>query len=306
MPRLTIGLPVYNGENYLSEALDALLAQSFTDFRLLVSDNASTDSTPQILARYASLDPRITVVRQSENIGGTKNFIYVLEAAETPLFMWAAHDDRFAPTFLASSIDILDNDPTAVLCTADIAFMHEAGVPTRIEANLDTAGMDRQTRVNALLRRFGWYAVYGVARTHALLATRPFTGHYGADVVQTLQLLLSGSIRSVPEPLIAYRIPATFARSAAEQYLVIDHTKAVADRPYTEMAEDLIIAVRQAGLSASEEDSIVDTVVRTIAFENPKFADQLGVENGFNPAADVLDTLRQLRRLDVRRSGARS
>jgi len=300
---LTIGLPVYNGATYLAEALDALLEQTWTDFRLLISDNGSSDATPDIIARYAARDARIESVRQTENIGGAGNFAYVLEQAATPFFMWAAHDDRFAPSFAARCLAVLHDDPTALLCTADLAMMHEDGVPTRVLQNLETAGMDRVARAHALLDRFGWYATYGVARTAALKAAMPFTGRYGGDVVQTLQLLLAGVIRCIPEPLILYRVPATFARSAAEQYLAIDHTRPVNQRPYTELATDLIACARQARLAPADEDAVVDTIVRTISFENSRFVRELARENAFSAEADALKTLMFVRSLDVRSHG---
>src|SRR5450759_757223 len=91
-PTVSIGMPVYNGEKYISEALDALLAQTFTNFELLISDNASTDGTTAICRHYADRDSRIHYVRQSENRGGVANFKFVLDEARGEYFMWAACD----------------------------------------------------------------------------------------------------------------------------------------------------------------------------------------------------------------------
>jgi glycosyltransferase involved in cell wall biosynthesis len=100
MPELTIGLAVYNGSAGVSAALGSLLAQSFTDFTLHISDNASTDSTQEICERAAARDSRIVFTRQRENIGALRNFRFLLEQAQTPYFMWAAHDDSWSPTFV--------------------------------------------------------------------------------------------------------------------------------------------------------------------------------------------------------------
>ena len=93
--QVSIGMPVYNGERFIREALDSLLAQTFTDFELIISDNASTDGTEAICREYAARDPRIRYVRQSENRGAAANFQFVLNEAVGEYFMWAAHDDQF-------------------------------------------------------------------------------------------------------------------------------------------------------------------------------------------------------------------
>ena len=92
-PQVSIGMPIYNAEKYLKEAIDSLLSQSFKDFELIISDNASTDSTHDICMEYAKKDHRIRYVRQSQNIGAWSNFQYVLDESQADYFMWAAHDD---------------------------------------------------------------------------------------------------------------------------------------------------------------------------------------------------------------------
>ena len=106
-PTVCIGMPVYNGANYIHEALDSLLAQTFTDFELIISDNASTDGTQTICERYARRDSRIRYVRQSENKGAAANFSVVLDSAKTNFFMWAAFDDLWAPNYLMEATSLL-------------------------------------------------------------------------------------------------------------------------------------------------------------------------------------------------------
>ena len=99
-PRLTLGLPVYNGERFLAESLDALLAQTFTDFELIISDNGSTDGTGEIAQRYAAQDSRIRYVHHPKNLGATFNHNFVIEQARGELFKWVSDDDLYAPTLL--------------------------------------------------------------------------------------------------------------------------------------------------------------------------------------------------------------
>ena len=100
LPRLTVGLPVYNGENYLAESLDALLGQSYADFELIISDNASTDGTADICRQYEKKDARVRYFRQPQNVGLAPNHNFVVEQARGELFKWASHDDLYARDLL--------------------------------------------------------------------------------------------------------------------------------------------------------------------------------------------------------------
>lgn len=110
-PRVSVGMPVYNGARYLPGAVEAFLAQTFEDFELIISDNASTDRTAEIAAGFAARDPRIRYFRQSKNIGGAANFAFVLSEARGDYFQWAAHDDLWRPFWLERAVDALDADP---------------------------------------------------------------------------------------------------------------------------------------------------------------------------------------------------
>ena len=107
-PRVSIGMPVFNGENYLAEALDSLLTQTFSDFELIISDNASTDKTEEICRAYAVRDQRIRYFRNQENLGASRNYNRVFELSSGEYFKWAAHDDLCAPEFLGRCVDVLD------------------------------------------------------------------------------------------------------------------------------------------------------------------------------------------------------
>ena len=107
-PRLSIGLPVYNGENYLAESLDALLGQTYEDFELIISDNASTDGTADICHSYAKQDSRIRYIRQRQNIGCAPNHNYLVDEARGELFKWASDDDLYARDMIRLCVEALD------------------------------------------------------------------------------------------------------------------------------------------------------------------------------------------------------
>src|SRR6476659_5686308 len=115
VPRLSIGLPVYNGENYLAESIEALLGQSYEDFELIISDNASSDGTADICRRYGKQDYRIRYIRQSRNIGLAPHNNYVFEQAHRKLFMCAAAVHLYGRALLPRCVSALDEHPDVVL-----------------------------------------------------------------------------------------------------------------------------------------------------------------------------------------------
>ncbi len=103
VPRLTLGLPAYNGERFLAESLDALLAQTYTDFELIISDNGSTDRTGEIARRYEAKDHRVRYVHHPVNRGSTFNHNFVIGQARGELFKWVSDDDLYDPAAAATA-----------------------------------------------------------------------------------------------------------------------------------------------------------------------------------------------------------
>jgi glycosyltransferase involved in cell wall biosynthesis len=120
-PLISIGMPAYNGEQYIRKALDSLLAQDYDNFELIISDNASTDATRKICREYADKDQRIRVYVQSRNIGAIANFKAVLEMAQGKYFMWAAVDDFWLPEFVSVLVNELETHSEAgvAMCAVD-------------------------------------------------------------------------------------------------------------------------------------------------------------------------------------------
>jgi GT2 family glycosyltransferase len=127
VPRVALGLFVYNGERHLAAAIDSLLAQSMGDFVLDISDNASTDATEEICRSYGSLDPRIRYVRHGENRGAAWNCNFVAQASpETEFFRWCAHDDIVDPIYLQECMDLLDGEPELVCSHSRTRYINSA------------------------------------------------------------------------------------------------------------------------------------------------------------------------------------
>ena len=131
VPRLSIGLPVYNGEGLLPAGIDALLTQSYKDFELIISDNASTDRTAEICRGYEAQDSRVRYIRQSHNIGMVANHNVLVGFARGEFFTWASHDDLYADDYLQRCVDALDKKPEAVLAHSWWVLIDESCQPLR-------------------------------------------------------------------------------------------------------------------------------------------------------------------------------
>lgn len=223
VPPLCIGLPVYNGGTYLAEALDSLLGQSFGDFQVLVSDNGSTDATPDICLDFARRDRRLIYTRTTTNIGAGPNFNRVFALSRSPLFKWMAHDDMLAPGALARLVHALEQRPDAVLAHSRLTLIDEAGRPLqasrdgrlveqhgrrfhRLEPPHLAEGVRPSHRFGEALRRMNWCtAIFGIIRADALARTHMHGSYYEADRVLLAELALWGRFVQLDEPVMIKR-----------------------------------------------------------------------------------------------------
>jgi glycosyltransferase involved in cell wall biosynthesis len=199
-PRLSVGLPVYNGEKYLGESLDALLGQTYEDFELVISDNASTDDTEEICRRYARQDSRIRYYRQPENIGLSPNHNFVLDQARGELFKWASDDDLYARDLLKLCVEILDEKPAVVCAHSWTALIDEsAAVIGAGRYPLATASAHAPERFRSVLFDEGGDDDGGVIRTAVLRAIPRLASYHQADRSIIAELALQGPFDHVPD-----------------------------------------------------------------------------------------------------------
>ncbi len=252
---VSIGLPTRNGERYIAEALTSLLGQDHRECDIVVADNASTDRTPDIVREIARRDGRVRHERVELPLSAAQNFNRAFELTDGPSFMWAADDDRWDPSYVGRCLAALDDDPAAVMATSGLRFIDPGGAAIDADYsrydNPDLSSSSTVERVRRLLRRGGWYQVYGVARREALEGTHLFQDVYGPDVVLTFELALAGPILRVPEVLFWYRrFPGrTEAVRASRQGGIRDELD-VASSPSTHLQESLSDAVRASTLAA--------------------------------------------------------
>jgi glycosyltransferase involved in cell wall biosynthesis len=200
IPFVSIGLAVYNGERFIREAIDSILAQTFTDFELIISDNASTDQTEAICREYAEKDARIRYSRNPTNIGGANNENLTFRLARGKYFRWAAHDDICAPELIEKCIAVLENDPSIVLCHTQEIKIDENGNSTGIvSSKLGQANTSWQRFAEVSSRGHACEQSYGVIRSDVLRSTRLQLNYTDSDRTLLAELSLHGKFFEVPE-----------------------------------------------------------------------------------------------------------
>jgi glycosyltransferase involved in cell wall biosynthesis len=225
IPRVSIGVPVYNGEKYLPAALDSLLAQTFTDFEIIISDNCSTDSTQDICQRYAAQDSRIRYERQSKNIGVWGNFNFVFGQARGEYYRWHAADDICAPTYLERCVEELERDPSVVLSFPQTAIIDDDSelvfrpAPQSFGIDPDKLTEAAEARRRELFestsphKRFLGVTLYAyrmtecfaLTRTELLRQTKLHRNYVGSEKVLLAEQCFQGRFHEIQEPLFFAR-----------------------------------------------------------------------------------------------------
>ena len=222
-PRLSVGLPVYNGEKYLGQSIESLLGQSYENFELIIADNASTDSTADICRRYEKQDPRVRYTRQPRNIGLSPNHNFVVQQSRGEYFKWAAADDLYGRDLLKSCVAALDDYSDVVLAHSWEAAIDDTGnVMQAMDYPLATDSPRAPERFKAIL--FGSSGLfessdpavpglvrvdnrgilracdmYGVTRTSVMRKVTPLGSYHHSDRIIICALALRGRFHITPD-----------------------------------------------------------------------------------------------------------
>jgi glycosyltransferase involved in cell wall biosynthesis len=223
MRSVMIGMPVWNGERFLSEVIESILGQTYGDLELVISDNASTDATAEICRSYARHDDRISYMRQEKNIGAGPNHNEVLRRASGRYFKWACHDDVLAPIFIEECVRVLDADEAVVVCCPATVLINDDGSPLRyspqdqgmvdnhgnvwrVKKNTPLTSADPADRFTAVLCNMDWcFEIYGLMRRSALGRVSSMPAYYGGDKVVLAELSLLGRYHLLEAPLFYRR-----------------------------------------------------------------------------------------------------
>lgn len=206
--RVSIGMPVYNGENYIEEAVASVLNQSHSEFELVISDNGSTDRTPEICERFAANDPRVKYIRGQTNKGASWNFNNVFHLSSGEYFKWAAHDDVLGPTFLEACVPVLDRDASVVLVYPRGEWIDEQGKHLdfyTVSRTADQQSPSERFRAAVLAPNENILPIFGLIRRSALNKTQLLGNFACSDSVLLGQLVLQGRFHEVPHHLFLSR-----------------------------------------------------------------------------------------------------
>tara|TARA_B110000438_G_scaffold135785_1_gene131289 strand:- start:5949 stop:6848 length:900 start_codon:yes stop_codon:yes gene_type:complete len=213
-PKITIAIPVYNGEKFLKKCVESILKQTRVDFELIISDNASTDGTAAICKEYEKKDERIKCIFQKKNMGAINNFKILLENAIGDYFLFVAVDNYLSPTFLEKCAETLDSNPNTVGCISKIVIDEQYTDPFKKEKKIlkklglafrpyDTIPIlgRYEERIKKMLKEWQWEMFYSLYRTTELKKSTIWEFWTGFDAAWVLNILKYGEIRVVNEPL---------------------------------------------------------------------------------------------------------
>lgn len=202
-PQVSIGMPVYNGAKFICEALDSLLTQTFTDFELIISDNASTDDTEAICRAYESKDNRIRYVRQESNKGSSANFKFVFEKSIAKYFMWAAADDVWSNNWISELIQ--EMTPECIAVRGGITYFNKEGEYRLYPTSFSNRQFIKCFIEDDLLARC--HHIYGLFDRGKLLKSNLdiLDAEYAGDIIFTCHILAFGDLKTINSTQHYYR-----------------------------------------------------------------------------------------------------
>lgn len=207
-PLISVGLPVYNGENYLAKTILSILNQTFTNFELIICDNASTDRTQEICEQFARQDSRIRYMRNERNLGAGPNYDLAFERSRGAYFKWAAHDDMLAPTYLEKTAAVLNARPDVAMCSTGITEIGPDDEIMRSYVNY-MPGSDAPRPAERLAAvthyRHQCEDFFGLYRRETLEGSDLHGLYSGSDRVLLAEAALRGRVVLVDEPLFLHR-----------------------------------------------------------------------------------------------------
>ena len=257
-PLVSIALPVYNGERYLAEAIDSLVAQTYTDFELLIVDNASTDTTAAICEDYAARDPRIRYFRNATNLGVYRNFNKAFQLSSGRYFKWASADDLCHPQLVAKCVQVLDGDPRVVATYGKTRFIDAEGNPLPItDPGWHLVSDSPFERLRFVLVSGHYVNVFfGLIRKEKLSHTRLFPLYPGGDCALLGELSLKGTFVELPEYLFFRRFhPAASSQNDDPEWQSAFHTGKIgkAQLPHWRVCVDHVRTILTSNLSLGEK-----------------------------------------------------
>lgn len=280
-PLVGIGMPVYNGAHFVGQALDSLLAQTLTDFIVVVSDNGSTDETSDICSAYAARDARIQYMRQPRNLGLPNNWNYVARAARGKYFKWASANDYVSNNMLEACVRELEAQPDAVLTFCRTVLVGAQGEQlTEYTENFPLPENEASERYRTLCQKMRLNnAISGVIRRKALLETGLIRPYPASDLVLMVELALRGKFHFLSEATFYRRTdPGSMSSHLTRAELLRLHDPRAGGGEWTNMRKhrDLIgVTVSAGGLTTAERLRSLSFALRQAAWAREEMLAEL-------------------------------
>ena len=280
-PEVSIGMPVYNGAEFLGVAIDSLLAQTLGNFELVISDNASTDATESICRDYAAKDARINYQRNTVNIGASENYNSVFRRSTAPYFKWASSNDYCAPEFLARCVEVLNaNADTALVYPRTRLFRVTLDDAQDYQDSVDIRDENAVVRFERVIAQLGLNNLMnGVMRSAPLKRTPLIKPFFASDCVLMAELALYGKIIEYPEFLFYRRMDektATKLKSAEE---VLRHYDPELKNPMLfqewKIMREYFAAVARSGLPLRQKLAAFSRLLRQASWRRQKLGADL-------------------------------
>jgi glycosyltransferase involved in cell wall biosynthesis len=280
-PRVSVGMPVYNGEEFIGEAIRSILDQSFRNIELIICDNASADSTGDICRKFAAADNRVRYYANSVNIGVTDNYNRAFGYGRGEYFKWASGNDYCKKDFIARCIEVLDRRPDAVLCYPKTrVFDIDIAEAEDYEDNLDLQQEDPVSRFELLIDRV-WLnnVMNGVVRADALKRTRPLKAFWSSDFNLLAELVLLGKFVEIPERLFYRRVNAQAHSSLQRESEILrrlwpNEKRALAFRTWR-LHREYFATVYRAQLSYAEKCRLYLILVKRLKWKSEMLVREL-------------------------------
>src|SRR5215831_6268459 len=198
-PRVSVGMPIYNREKYVAASIEAHLDKTYTDFELIVTDNASTDRSGEICRAYAAKDPRVKYFLNDRNLGASANYSRAFELSTGEFFRWSPSDDLVSLNLLECAVSVLDGDASVFVAYPRTRLIDTDGKITGdFDEHLHT--MDerpsKRWRHTAEHLRLG-NLHYGLSRASTLRKTGLLRNYSGGDFPLILEMSLYGKFYEI-------------------------------------------------------------------------------------------------------------
>jgi glycosyltransferase involved in cell wall biosynthesis len=224
-PRVSVGLPVYNGQVYLAETISSILSQDFEDFELIIADNCSTDNTIDLVRSFAANDDRVRLLRSDKNVGAARNYNRLVHVARGELFKWAGYDDLLSSSYLTECVGALDARPEAVLAFPSTVIIDGDGARVRdYEDRLELLDRRPWRRVADYAHRVNLCnACFGVMRREVMLTTGLIRPYVSSDIAFLAEMAARGTFVQVRQRLFYRRVHTGSSRQGTTTLAEVAH-----------------------------------------------------------------------------------